>query len=447
MSGLPESLDPTNFLPPEPTVADAIALARRWHQEGKMELAGGLYDQLLEQYPDHPEALNFAGTLDFQMGNHERALQRLEHCLELIADYPDAHANMGLMMYGLGRLDVADVHMSRAVELDPKSINPRVNHAMLRRRQGKVGESIELLRRLVEEAPEHPLVRHALFTTLQSQGESDEARTHLLAAYANNSMASAASLLAHLFALEGKLDEARAQVQTLLEVEPDSADLRHMLAAVGGAPAPERASDDAVREVFDNFASKFDEKLAVLQYRAPQLVAAALERRLGPGPAKIELLDAGCGTGLLASLVRPFASRMCGVDLSPGMLAKARELALYDELVEGELTAYLLQHPAEFDVVTCVDTLCYFGALDGVFEATHRCLRPGGTLLFSVEEGTDHPAGHLLRHTGRYTHRRDYLEQALVAAGFEHVTIEQDTLRSESRKPVAGLISTARRAS
>ena len=445
MSDQAESLNPADFLPPEPTVADAIALAREWHREGKVELASGIYDQVLEQYPDHAESLNFGGALDFQLGNQERALERLRHCLEVAPDYHDGQANYGLMLYSLGRLDEAQTHMSRAIELDPAAINPRVNYAMLRRRQGHIPESIELLRHLVDEAPQHPLVRHALATCLKSAGDDKAAHEHLMAAYANHSMANAGSLLAHLFALEGKLDAARSQIEMLLEVEPDSADLLHLLAAFGGAPPPERASDAAVREVFDNFAPKFDDKLAVLGYRAPELVADVLRRKLGDTHAPVELLDAGCGTGLLGRYVRPLASRLRGVDLSGGMLAKAGETGLYDELVEAELTSYLRGQPAVFDVITCVDTLCYFGALHAVLQAAHTSLRPGGWLLFSVEEGTDHPEGHMLRYTGRYTHRKDYVRSALEAAGFGNVDVEHGILRTESRQPVAGLICAAQR--
>ena len=42
---------------------------------------------------------------------------------------------------------------------------------------------------------------------------------------------------------------------------------------------PSRAADDYVAEVFDEFAETFDRKLAMLNYRAPQMVANALGRR------------------------------------------------------------------------------------------------------------------------------------------------------------------------
>src|SRR5690606_35079457 len=132
--------------------------------------------------------------------------------------------------------------------------------------------------------------------------------------------------------------------------------------------APARASDDYVRESFDAFAAEFDESLETLRYQAPRLVVDALAAaRPDEG---LRVLDAGCGTGLCGPLLRPLASHITGIDLSPGMIARARdrrmheggtaERPVYDELVVAELTSWLAHHPAQFDAVVAADVLVYF---------------------------------------------------------------------------------------
>ena len=87
--------------------------------------------------------------------------------------------------------------------------------------------------------------------------------------------------------------------------------------------------------------SSFESKLERLSYRAPALVAAMLEDS-GLEPSKrLDVLDAGCGTGLCGPLVAPYARRLVGVDLSEGMLAHAKEKNVYDALMKAELTDYL----------------------------------------------------------------------------------------------------------
>src|SRR3546814_15733006 len=81
-----------------------------------------------------------------------------------------------------------------------------------------------------------------------------------------------------------------------------------MLAACGGADAPSRADDAYVRDVFDGFADRFDEQLLHnLGYRAPQVLVEALGRVLGEPVAALSVLDAGCGTGPCAPLLRTWA--------------------------------------------------------------------------------------------------------------------------------------------
>ena len=128
-----------------------------------------------------------------------------------------------------------------------------------------------------------------------------------------------------------------------------------------------------------------------------------LRRRKG-----LDVLDAGCGTGLCGPLIARYARRLVGVDLSAPMLAQARARNVYDELVKCELTAYLGDSTGAFDVIVSADTLVYFGLLEDVIAASANALRPGGRLIFTVEEliGAGSDAGYSISLTGRYRHTR-----------------------------------------
>jgi len=83
-----------------------------------------------------------------------------------------------------------------------------------------------------------------------------------------------------------------------------------------------------------------------------------------------------------------------------------------------------------------------------VLRGAHAALRPGGLLVFTVEEA---PAGktadgyHLNPH-GRYSHCRAYIDRVVLGAGFAKSTVETAQLRMEGGSPVDGLVVTARRA-
>jgi predicted TPR repeat methyltransferase len=172
-----------------------------------------------------------------------------------------------------------------------------------------------------------------------------------------------------------------------------------------------------------------------------------LRRVEGEPRRALDIMDAGCGTGLLAPYLRPYARRLVGVDLSPKMLGKAAERAAYDELVAAELTAYLGVAPRAFDLVAASDTLVYFGDLSAVLAAAGASLRPGGRLFFTLEHAKeDAGAGYRLHADGRYMHTEWYVRAALEQAGFEAIDVEQGFLRREGNAYVEGLVVAARAA-
>src|SRR5262249_52601385 len=248
-------------------------------------------------------------------------------------------------------------------------------------------------------------------------------------------------LLAIAYCELGQRDKAIEIFEKWVKDDPDSPVANHMLAAVSGRGVPARASDAFVEASFDTFAESFERKLEQLSYRAPSLVAAAIkDSGLVPAGA-LDILDAGCGTGLCGPLVKPYARSLVGVDLSTGMLTKAQQKRVYDRLIKDELTHFLQAHHGAFDLILSADTLVYFGALEEVAAAAHGALRPGGLFVFSVEELVSPPEGVEFRIEthGRYSHSQSYVERVLNGAGFA-TNIAHADLRTESALPVAGLV-------
>ena len=249
--------------------------------------------------------------------------------------------------------------------------------------------------------------------------------------------------------------EAKCVWDAWLEHDPDNEFARHMLAAVvaeesGQADLPDRCSDECVRHQFnEGFAACFDEQLARLDYQTPALIQAAVDS-IDPSLANVDILDAGCGTGLCGPSLRPLARSLVGVDLAPAMLDEARGREMYDEIVEEEITSFLQQRPAAFDLVVCSDTLCYFGDLTEFMRACKVSLRKNGHIVFSVEKNSNEdeeseasPLGYRLQVHGRYCHTEAYLRSVMQENGFE---IKQQTCaiqRNENGRPVEGYIVTA----
>ena len=122
----------------------------------------------------------------------------------------------------------------------------------------------------------------------------------------------------------------------------------------------------------------------------------------------------------------------------------ARRKDAYDDLVHEELVGFLERHPETFDVIVSADTLVYFGALDGFATAAASALRPGGWVVFTLEEAAPETETFHLEVHGRYNHAAPYVEAVLTAAGLTpHVG--HAVLRNESGLPVQGLVVRARK--
>ncbi|MGH8517502.1 MAG: tetratricopeptide repeat protein [Panacagrimonas sp.] len=428
-------------------------LAMDLHRAGKLDEARVMYRKVLAYAPNHADAWHFHGMLLLQTGDARGAIRDVRRALDLAPGYVDALANLAIIH--LDQREFADCErcLTRVLSLRPTAVPPRITLGRLYRALGRLDESEAVLRDALDrdlsiDGRELESALHGvLANTLLAQGRSEEALSHYRRALEiNPGVREIHVSLGHALCRLKRFDEAAAQYRAILEHDPGDVRARHLLAACGGASTPDRAEDDYVRTVFDDFSTSFDQKLASLGYRAPELLLRAMQESLGDACHDLDLLDAGCGTGLFGERARPFCSGLIGVDLSPGMLQIARGRNLYDQLHEAELASWLAAQSAAFDVVASADTLCYFGALDGALRAAYSALRPGGWLFFSVEHHRGEASADFhLQHHGRYAHAESYVDRMLADAGFGSVRIIRDVLRTEAGSPVPGLVVSGRR--
>ena len=185
-----------------------------------------------------------------------------------------------------------------------------------------------------------------------------------------------------------------------------------------------------VARLFDDYAARFDAHLAgELGYRGPELIAAALDRLDSRRFSRC--IDLGCGTGLAGAALRERVDTLIGVDLSPRMIAKAREARLYDSLEVGDAVAFLGSPAARSaDLIVAADVFAYIGDLSPIFEAVARALANGGWLAFSVE--TREGEGYRLGPAMRFAHSDPYVREAANRAGLRRPLLTHVSIRREA---------------
>lgn len=138
--------------------------------------------------------------------------------------------------------------------------------------------------------------------------------------------------------------------------------------------------------LFDQVAATYDGWFGTPHGR----IAWDLERRLlleflQPHPGE-EILDAGCGTGILTQELAERGVNVTGIDLSSGMLAIAREkLRHFENVVLARADVAALPLPtSSFDAVVCFTVLEFVCQPAEALREMWRVLKPGGRLVVGV---------------------------------------------------------------
>jgi len=417
------------------------------NDQGKFDEAAARYRQAVALKADYAAAYNNLGITLQRQGRMGEALECYRQVAVLRPDDAAVRNNLGFILHGQDKFDEAIVHYERALVLKPDFAIAHNNLGNSLKEQGKPNAAIACYERAVAIDPVFALAHSNLGNTLKEQGKPDAA----LACYAralaiDPDMVDAHYSTGEILQKKGLTDQAIPHLRRCLELDPsDTYGVRLFLANLGVGEMPERASEAHVQYMYVQRARSWDEA----PYKGHELVANALKRLHGK-PDKIDILDAGCGTGLVGDLVRGLARRLDGVDLSPAMLEKARARNIYDELWEGDLVETLARQKEKYDAVTCAATLIHFRDLRPAFHAARGALRDGGLFVMTLfpdenEDAASPASATSLGRAGCYVHGRKYIRSVAEEAGFSVETLESAVHEYHKGEPLMGLVVGLRR--
>lgn len=368
------------------------------------EAEGGLERMLLGDPKNH-SALHCLGLVRHYLGESKQAIELLQKAIGLKSTEKIYHFHLGLVYTDTEAWEKAFQAYMEALKIDPEYIQTLVNLGIL------------CLKRQA-----FPAALQFYHKALELKSDCHEAHHHLASIYLKTNQKELA--LEHL--------------NKYVALAPEDVSAAHLLSSLKGEDVTS-ASDVYVTGVFDDYADKFETHLVEgLRYDAPSKLREAVGRIIGEEMPSWKIMDLGCGTGLVGDHFVDIAKYLIGVDLSPGMLEKAKEKDVYQELHHKELTKVLKSHKGDLDLAVSADVFIYVGDLDNVFEECANALRDGGFLAFTTEAFSGE--GFFLRQSGRFAHSVEYIESLANQYGFSVLLREEIVLRYESGKPLSGHI-------
>ncbi len=243
---------------------ELIQEAYELHHAGKLTTAEKLYNKLLEEQPEHIDALFLLGTLNLQQGdydtaciffrktlnlvpnhamalcnlgttlqrsdNYEEAISSYRKAISLKPDYVDAHCNLGNAFREQGKLEEAIICYKEAIKLNPINADLYCNLGNTFKEHGNLGESVECYRKASELDQNNTEFHCNLGAALQESGALEEAiLSYKEAVKLDPGYSMAFSNLGSALQESGKPEEAITSFERAIALNPDYAEAHNNL--------------------------------------------------------------------------------------------------------------------------------------------------------------------------------------------------------------------------
>ena len=417
--------------------------AREQLAKGDLKNAALTLNKANAKWPQDPRVFMLGGLLAEKAGNIKGAFESLRKAVSLSPDWGPGLLELALLLARQNQFQEAVETAEKVAALEPENLQVLAGVVDIAHRAGHTEMAVRHLRRGLELVPGDVMLRRLLARDLSEQGHHEDSLAMWAALIAENPT-DTQSLVGRVQAclLAGKPADAQPDTTALLALAPQDAVYQYYDQLARGE-TPAQQPSELTQPLFDNMAEFYDiHMVRSLKYQLPKQVAEKIVARYPD--KKLNVLDLGCGTGLLGVCLGRLDGFLIGVDVSTKMVEQAARHNVYDRFHTVNLHDALRETPGGlYQAITALDVFIYAGDLAEAVPNAYRVLAADGMLVFSCETASETGPDLVLLPTGRYAHKRSHVEALCKAAGFDTVDIEETVLRHESHQPVNGFVVTA----
>lgn len=240
------------------TIAQALDLAARRHEAGRLIEAEQLCHEVLRVTPQSTPAIHRLGVIAYQSGRLDLAADYFEQVLHIDPRHAEASCNLGMVLAGQGKLAEAVGFYQRALQLNPDLVAAHMNIANAHLMLGRLDDAVAGYEAAIRLKPDYPEALCNLGLALLQQEKPAEAERRFQSALRlRPDDAGARGNLAVALLRQGKHAEAVTCFQEALRLMPDAAELHGNLAMAlveQGKPAEAEAAYRAALRLDPNLA-------------------------------------------------------------------------------------------------------------------------------------------------------------------------------------------------
>lgn len=415
-------------------------LASVYYKQGNFNQAQSCCKKALDIDPDYLAAHYNLGLTYTQLGQFNDAIEQFNIVLTLSPTHGHAHFHLANLLVETGQLDVAQQHYQAAIENQPALVNAYTNLAAIHLKQSQLNNAKACYQAALNLDPNTPDVHFNMGVILAEQGNLPDAIKHYQSVLEQQPhYIDAWQNMAVCYYQQGNTAMAITCYENALKISPDNPTLTYLLSAIKQDNAQQSAPIAYVKQLFNNYAGNYDQHLQnILCYQVPTQLTKLIEETCRPTANAWEVLDLGCGTGLMGSAIKPYANDILGIDIANDMLEKAKSKTVYDQLICADVKTFVMQCDQQFDLITAADVFGYIGNLERLFLALINLLKPSGLLAFSIEITQENTLQ--LQPTGRFQHSVHSIQQLAKQHQLTVIAEKIETIRLQQRLPVAGAL-------
>lgn len=388
-------------------------VAQHYEKQRSLEDAKQAYQLMIQHFPNHALGHHGLARTLLSLDEDEEAIGHFIQAQRIDPTIPHLMENIATYYHVKGMHANAIEYWSKTPKTDENIVDIHYNTAVAYQYLNRHEDALEYFQNVLSLEPNHT-------------------HTHMN--------------IAAIALQNNQITAALQHYETAQRLDPKNADIDFIISALKKQTTKQKqAPKGYVANLFDQYAGHYDEHLVnMLRYQLPEKIELILYEQFKPN-SDLSILDLGCGTGLMAPLLTPFAKTLIGVDLSQNMLAKADSRQQYTQLHQSDCLEYLQknhtdpqQSTTEYELITAAELFPYIGDLSPLLLEAINSLSPNGIIIFSVET-TIETEQFQLSQNARFQHNPNWITQLVIGhTQAEIVESTPVTLRLHQSKAVPG---------
>jgi len=137
----------------EPQAKNILQQAIKLHRNGQLERAKSIYENILENYPNHFDALHLLGVIALQTRNYLKSVDLISKAVDIYPSNAEFYYNRGIALSELKQFDAAIKDFDQAIAIKPSYAEAHSNHGNANNELGQFDAAIQSFNRAIAIKP------------------------------------------------------------------------------------------------------------------------------------------------------------------------------------------------------------------------------------------------------------------------------------------------------